>query len=205
MTSPLSIEAFQDITNVSRETLDRLTTYWTLLEKWQAKINLVGPSTLSDPWRRHMLDSAQLAPLVPSGARHLVDMGSGAGFPGLVLAIMGVAEDITLIDSDHRKAVFLREAARITETRLTVLATRLEHAEVDSADVITSRALAPLDRLVQYSQRFAASDCVCLFLKGQDVEKELTKLPKNRYRTSRTTPSRTDPGGSILVLEGLPG
>lgn len=201
----LTPEDFLRETGVSRETLDRLQAYWGLLEKWQKSINLVGPSTLGDPWRRHLLDSAQLAPLVPRGTHRLIDMGSGAGFPGMVLAIMGVAEHVTLIDSDQRKSVFLREAARITGTRLTVQVGRLERIDVQKADVITARALAPLDKLVQYAQRLVAENNTVLFLKGQDIENELTRLPNNMYRTARTCSSLTDKSGSILVLEGLSG
>lgn len=203
--TPLPVQGFQTQTGVSRETLDRLRAYWALVEKWQPRVNLVGPSTLADPWRRHMLDSAQLAPLVPEGTAHLIDLGSGAGFPGLVLAILGVAERITLIESDQRKAVFLREAARITEAPATVVADRIERAAVPPADIITARALAPLDKLVQYARRFAGPHTRALFLKGQDVEAELTAATRDSIVRVDSVPSQTAPGASILVLEGLNG
>ena len=106
---------FRQVSGVSRETLERLRIYEALLRKWQAKINLVGPATLDDAWRRHFLDSAQLFPLLPANAQVVVDLGSGAGFPGLVLAVMGVPT-VHLIESDLRKAAFLREVARETAT-----------------------------------------------------------------------------------------
>ena len=122
---PLSPEAFAQRLHVSRETLKRLTVYLELLRRWQRAINLVGPATLVDPWRRHFLDCGQLAARIPAGAASLVDLGSGAGFPGMVLAILGVRE-IDLIESDRRKAQFLREVARATGTSVRVHAERIE-------------------------------------------------------------------------------
>lgn len=198
-------EAFQAATGVSRETLDRLAAYWALVEKWQPRVNLVGPSTLGDPWRRHMLDSAQLAPLIPAGTDRLVDLGSGAGFPGMVLAIMGAARRITLIESDGRKSVFLREAARIADAPVTVLPVRIEAAPAEPADIVTARALAPLDKLVLYARRFAGPSTRALFLKGQDVAAELTPATRGSIVRLDSVPSQTADGASILVLEGLNG
>src|SRR5918912_3476535 len=113
MSGPLTPEGFAELVPVSRETLDRLAAYLDLLRRWQRTINLVGAATLDDPWRRHLLDSAQLLRFLPEGVRRLVDLGSGAGLPGLALAILGVPE-VHLIESDRRKAAFLREAARAT-------------------------------------------------------------------------------------------
>ena len=133
---------FQAKSGVSRETLERLTIYADLLVKWQAKINLVGPETLADLWSRHMLDSAQLFPLIRPDAKRLVDLGSGAGFPGLVLGVMG-APDVHLVESDARKCAFLREAARLTGTTVTIHNKRIEQVAPLGADVVTARALAP--------------------------------------------------------------
>ena len=102
-------EGFQAATSVSRETLDRLRLYADLLIKWQKSLNLVGRSTIGDLWRRHMLDSAQLLPFIPARTTRLLDLGSGAGFPGMVLAILGV-RGVELVESDQKKAVFLRES-----------------------------------------------------------------------------------------------
>ena len=130
----MNADDFRQAAGVSRETLERLTAYADLLVKWQAKINLVGPDTIPSLWRRHFLDSAQVFPLLPQGIHRLVDMGSGAGFPGLVLAVMGVG-DVHLIESDARKCAFLREAARITGTPVTVHNARIENLAPLGADV----------------------------------------------------------------------
>lgn len=194
--------AFQAATGVSRETRERLEAYAALLVRWQKAINLVGPKTLPDLWRRHMLDSAQLRPLVPDDTLCLVDLGSGAGFPGLVLAIMGVT-NVHLIESDARKAAFLREAARITETKITVHATRIETVEGLAADVVTARAFAPLDRLLESASRFWQPETVGLFLKGQDIDAELTTAAKCWRFQAERFPSRSDPSGVILRVGGL--
>lgn len=194
--------AFQNATGVSRETLDRLAAYETLLRKWQPKINLVGPSTLSDAWRRHFLDSAQLFPLLPDSARVLVDLGSGAGFPGLVLAIMGVPE-VHLVESDSRKCAFLREAARVAEVRVTVHNKRIETVPAIAADVVTARALAPLSDLVGWAYPFIGSRGVALFPKGQNVAEELTDTTKYWKMRAERFDSRTDPTGTILRVSGI--
>jgi len=194
--------AFQKATNVSRETLDRLAAYEALLLKWQKTINLVGPSTLNDVWGRHFLDSAQLFPLIPESARVLVDLGSGAGFPGLVLAILGVPE-VHLIESDARKAAFLREAARATGATATVHNKRIEAVAPFPADVVTARALAPVNDLLNWAQPFLGTEATALFLKGQNVEDELTNTTKYwKMRTERFD-SVTDPKGCILRLSGI--
>ncbi len=194
--------AFADATGVSRETRDRLAAYEATLRKWQPRINLVGPSTLPDVWRRHFLDSAQLLPLLPEGARVLVDLGSGAGFPGLVLAVLGVPE-VHLIESDSRKCAFLREAARAAGARVTVHNTRIEAAPAMDADVVTARALAPLTELLGWAHRFIGTRGVGLFPKGQSVEEELTATTKFwKMRTERFD-SRTDPTGTILRVSGI--
>src|SRR3954469_8502096 len=154
---PLSPDEFAALTGVSRETLARLQAYAGLLTNWSGRINLVASSTLADPWRRHFLDSAQLYPLIPNplnpmGARTLIDLGSGAGFPGLVLAIMGI-EGVELVESDARKCAFLREAARVAGAKATVRNARIEAVPTHPVAVITARGCAPLDRLLQYSQR----------------------------------------------------
>lgn len=194
--------AFQAETGVSRETLDRLAAYEVTLRKWQPKINLVGPSTLPDAWRRHFLDSAQLFPLIPESARVLVDLGSGAGFPGLVLAIMGVPE-VHLVESDARKCVFLREAARAANAKVTVHNKRIEAVTGIEADVVTARALAPLTDLLAWAYPFIGNRGVAVFPKGQNVAEELTDTTKYwKMRTERFD-SRTDPTGTILRVSGI--
>lgn len=196
--STLSPVAFQRETNVSHETLDRLTVYADLLEKWQARINLVGPATLPELWRRHMLDSAQLHPLLGDGVRALVDLGSGAGFPGLVLAIMGVPE-VHLVESDARKCAFLREAARLTETPVTIHTARVEALDPWPVDVVTARALAPLPKLLGLAAPFLQHvGAEALFLKGETVERELTEARNQWNMTLDICRSRSDPAGVVL-------
>jgi 16S rRNA (guanine527-N7)-methyltransferase len=198
---PLAPEGFQTETGVSRETLDRLQRYADALVRWQARINLVAPATLPDLWRRHVLDSAQLLPLIPAGARRLIDLGSGAGFPGLVLAILGVPE-VHLIEADSRKCAFLREAARLTGAgSITVHNRRIEAMPAEAYDVVTARALAPLPELLKLARRFAGPGTVYLFPKGRGLAEELIKAPETATMRPDRIASRTDPGAAILKLE----
>jgi 16S rRNA (guanine527-N7)-methyltransferase len=192
-------EAFQADTAVSRETLTRLQGYADLLQTWNQKINLIGKTTAADLWRRHMLDSAQLMPLIPERCRSLLDLGSGAGFPGLVLGIMGIP-GIELVEADQRKAAFLREAARVAGAQVTVHAKRIEQLPAKTYNVVTARALAPIAELLELSQPFLSSESVCIFLKGQNVEAELTDAHKRWRICVSQHVSRTDPRGTIVCI-----
>ncbi len=195
-------EHFLSETGVSRETLDRLQIYADLLARWNRAINLVGPATLSDLWRRHMLDSAQLIPLLPTrDLLTLADLGSGAGFPGLVLALCDVGE-VHLIESDQKKTTFLREVLRETSTAATIHCERIESISDLQVDVVTARALAPLAELVAYAAPLMKPDGLCLFLKGQGIADELTRLPKALQDKCDRIPSRSDLSGCVLRLEG---
>ena len=195
-------EHFLSETGVSRETLDRLQIYADLLARWNRAINLVGPATLSDLWRRHMLDSAQLIPLLPTrDLLTLADLGSGAGFPGLVLALCDVGE-VHLIESDQKKTTFLREVLRETSTAATIHCERIESISDLQVDVVTARALAPLADLVAYAAPLMKPDGLCLFLKGQGIADELTQLPKALQDKCDRIPSRSDLSGCVLRLEG---
>jgi 16S rRNA (guanine527-N7)-methyltransferase len=187
------------LAGVSRETRERLNTYADLLRKWQRSINLVGPRTIDDLWNRHFTDSAQLLPLIPPSARVLVDFGSGAGFPGLVLAILGVSQ-VHLIESDQRKATFLREVARATGTPVTVHAKRIEQVTPFPADVVSARALAPLADLLGFAAPFLGPDSLCLFPKGQMAEDELTAASKIWNMNVDRIQSVTDPSATVLRL-----
>ena len=187
------------LAGVSRETRERLNIYADLLRKWQRSINLVGPRTIDDLWNRHFTDSAQLLPLIPSSARVLVDFGSGAGFPGLVLAILGVAE-VHLIESDQRKATFLREVARATGTPISVHAKRIEQVAPFPADIVSARALAPLGDLLGFAAPFLRPDSLCLFPKGQMVEDELSAASKTWNMTVDRIQSVTDSSATILRI-----
>jgi len=198
----LTPAGFAALTGVSRETLERLEAYAELLKRWSGRINLVSRNTLGDLWRRHFLDSAQLLPFIPAQTRSLVDLGSGAGFPGVVLAILGVS-GVELIESDARKSVFLREAARIANAPVKIVDSRIETVNPHTADVVTARACAPLDKLLPLAQRFIGPNTLCLFLKGEQVEEELTATRRRWRMTAARHPSRADPRGVILKLEHI--
>jgi 16S rRNA (guanine527-N7)-methyltransferase len=246
--------------NVSRETLQRLETYAALLTKWQARINLVGPATLPDLWRRHFLDSAQLIALLPPlrgkvgmggdaapgdsdqtpgegralrrGPPHpapaklaafakpsqpspaggegetaggtLVDLGSGAGFPGLVLAIM-TDWQVHLLDADQRKCAFLRQVALDCGvlTQVTIHAKRIEQVTGIAADVVTARACAPLDELLKLAAPLVGEKGTCLFLKGAQAEEELTAAERHWTMRLDKRGSITDPAGNVLIITQL--
>src|SRR5688500_8643620 len=204
--------------NVSRETLQRLEIYAALLVKWQAKINLVGPATLPDLWRRHFLDSAQLVNLLPQpdslpraggggslvGGGTLVDLGSGAGFPGLVLAIM-TDWRVHLLDSDQRKCAFLRQVALDCGvlTQVTIHSKRIEQVTGIAADVVTARACAPLGDLLALAEPFIGEKGTGLFLKGAQAEEELTQAQRHWTMRLDRRESISDPAGVILIVRHL--
>ena len=193
--------------SVSRETEAKLELYVGLLQRWQKIKNLVGPQTLPVIWTRHMADSAQLAAFVPDTARVLVDIGSGAGFPGLVLAVLFANRpgfQAHLIESNGRKAAFLREVARTLALPVSVHDVRIEDARAhlpEQIDVLTARALAPLSDLLTMRQKLTQNPCRMLFLKGQDVDAELTGAAKCWNIDSQIAASLTDPSGRILIVE----
>jgi len=197
---PLGPDGFAEIVPVSRETLSRLEAYADLLTRWSARINLVGRDTLPDLWRRHILDSAQLRAFVPEQARSMVDLGTGAGLPGLVLAILGVS-GVELVEANSRKCAFLREALRVTETTALLRPCRIEAAPRHRVDIVTARACAPLDRLLGLAAPFLGPDSQCLFLKGERVDEELTAAGENWTMAVSRCPSRSDPRGVVLRLQ----
>ncbi|MEQ8824116.1 MAG: 16S rRNA (guanine(527)-N(7))-methyltransferase RsmG [Filomicrobium sp.] len=205
---------FQAHFGVSDETLEKLKTYEALLKQWQKKINLVAPSTVDDVWHRHFADSAQLLALAPAGAKTWLDLGSGAGFPGIVLAILragsagqggadGWGQQI-LVESDTRKAAFLGEIARKTFVPVDIVAKRIELSSTQgrykSVDVVTARALAPLDRLLGLAEPFFGSQTVGLFPKGRDVAQEIETAEKAWRFTYQLIDSLTDPSSRIAVV-----
>lgn len=194
----MSPEEFAAETGVSRETLDKLRRYEALLLEWRPRVNLVGLSTLPDLWHRHFLDSAQLLPLLPPGGG-LVDLGSGAGFPGAVLAAMEVS-NVHLIESDGRKCAFLDALNETLGLGMTVHRDRIEQMAAWKAPCLTSRALAPLVRLLGWAEAFIGPETICLFPKGQTVEQELTEAAKQWNMTVECLPSRTSPTGTVLRL-----
>jgi 16S rRNA (guanine527-N7)-methyltransferase len=168
---------------VSRESLARLDRYVSLLETWQKSQNLIGSSTRGDIRNRHVADSVQLLPLLPPGPCRILDIGSGAGFPGLPLAICRGDLSVYLVEGNAKKASFLREALRITGSSggkvLNIRAESLTPSLIGGVpDVIVSRAAAPLWRLLDLGSRTAGPDTVYLLHKGQDVDAELTEATK---------------------------
>jgi 16S rRNA (guanine527-N7)-methyltransferase len=190
---------------VSRETWARLDTFVALLLDRQKVMNLVGPSAIRNLWTRHVADSLQLLALAP-GARTWIDLGSGAGFPGLVLAcaLADTSEaEVHLVESTQKKAAFLRETAQALGIPAIVHAQRIEdfvRSKPRAFDVVTARALAPLDRLLGYAIPLLKRGTVGLFPKGQDVEAELTAASKSWKIDAELLPSKTDPHGRILLI-----
>ncbi len=200
---PFGPEDFAAKTNVSRETLARLKAYADLLTDWNARHNLVSKNSLSDLWERHMWDSAQLAPLVPPEARSLADLGSGAGFPGLVLAAMLPGVAVTLHEATAKKCAFLQAAADRMGLHVTIENARMEELSHRAFDVVTARACAPLPLLLEYAHSFVGPNSVCLFLKGQNVGSELTKASKCWKMKASQVASQTDPSGAIVTVREL--
>ena len=196
MNVPAPLAAMLD---VSRETMHRLETYVGLVETWQPRVNLVSPASLPDIWMRHVWDSAQLAAYMPGGSPRLVDVGSGAGFPGLVLAILTDAE-CHLVESDQKKAIFLSTVIRECGLTATVHNHRVETLPCLDAAIITARALAPLDRLMPLLATQLRPGTRCLFLKGAKAASELAALGRPANLTWHLHPSLTNPDGSVIDL-----
>jgi len=199
---PLDGAGFAGIIPVSRETLARLTAYVDLLIKWNQRINLIGPQTVADIWRRHILDSAQLIRFLSPERGALVDIGTGAGLPGMVLAILGVS-DIHLVESDARKAAFLMEASRVTGAAVNIHIARIEAVPVIPATYIASRALAPLSLLLGYAERFLKPGASCYFHKGSHWSDELADARQTWHFTPIIHQSLSDPLGVVLHLESI--
>jgi len=196
-------EEFAAQANVSRETLARLKAYADILVDWNARHNLVAKSTLPDLWWRHFWDSAQLVPLIPETARTLADLGSGAGFPGLVIAAMRPGLAVTLHEATTKKCAFLQAAADRMGISVAIQNARLEDLPRHPFDLVTARALAPLPQLLTYAQNFVGPNSVCLFLKGQNVGSELTEAHKYWNINASQVPSQTDPSAAIVIVREL--
>lgn len=203
----MSAEAFHAARNVSRETLDRLRAYESLLRKWNPAINLVAKSTLEDMWSRHFLDSTQIYDLAPKNALRWADLGSGGGFPGLVVAILAVGDDrhlaVTLVESDQRKAAFLMAAARELGLKLVVRADRIESLPPLNADVLSARALAPLEQLIGHAERHLSPHGVALFPKGANHAAEMKQALEKWRFSYEASPSATDADAVIYQIMGV--
>jgi 16S rRNA (guanine527-N7)-methyltransferase len=180
----------------------RLRTFAALLLRWNTTLNLVAPRDIDVLWDRHIADSLQLVPLMPTGVTRGIDLGTGGGFPGLVLAIAtGVPFD--LIESDHRKASFLRTAILETKAPATVHCCRIEQATVPPASLVTARALAPLPRLLPMAARLLTEGGTCLLLKGARAQEELEAAERDWTMTVERAQSRTSADGVVLRLTGV--
>ncbi|MGE5266378.1 MAG: 16S rRNA (guanine(527)-N(7))-methyltransferase RsmG [Deltaproteobacteria bacterium] len=207
-------DSFAEIFGVSRETALKFESYAALLKQWQKAVQLVAPSTLDVLWSRHFADSAQLMALCPQDARTWLDLGSGGGFPGLVIALM--ASDpaigaprmrVTLVESDSRKAAFLREVARQTGCAVDILGTRIESSstrdKVGTVEVVSARAVAPLTELLGLAYPFWGPTTVGLFLKGREVEKEVDAARQVWDFELELKPSLTDISSRVARIRNL--
>jgi len=198
-----------DALNVSRETSARLSDYVDLLKKWQKTINLVSNNTLDDVWDRHILDCGQIFPFTGDAVSKIMDVGSGAGLPGLVLAIMrhgqwgDEATPVTLVESDQRKCAFLSVAAHSCGVSVDIRNQRLEALEAMQPDIITARALASVDTLLDWTKAQHHPMLKCVFLKGEQVDEELTSLSEKPNIKVEKSPSLSQGNGVILRLTGL--
>ena len=199
-------QIFAEQTDVSHETLEKYDIWHKLLIKWNAKINLVAKSTLPEFWVRHALDSWQITPYLRVEDRHVLDFGSGAGFPGIACAIK-LSEmancRVTLVESAGKKASFLRTVIRELDLSAHVHGDRLEALEPFPADVITARAFAPLPRLFNYASPFLSDHTQLILLKGGAVDEELKDVSKEWTFTYKTVKSLSDEDGCVLIIKNL--
>jgi 16S rRNA (guanine527-N7)-methyltransferase len=187
---------------VSRETEERLTAYADLLLRWNRTINLISRRDEPFLWERHIADSIALAPCLPDEDGAAIDLGSGAGLPGLVLAIV-TGRHFHLVESDQRKSAFLREAIRATAAPATVHPVRIETLTLPPAPVVTARALAPLDTLLGWATPLLTPNGVCVFPKGRSVEAELTQAAAQWHMRVERVASATDPTATILRISEI--
>ena len=200
-------EDFINFYKVPCETIYKLSVYRERLVEWNQKFNLIAPSTIPHIWTRHFLDSAQLMPFIPESAHIAADMGSGAGFPGLVLGVMaqGLKKplQIHVIESTGKKADFLQAVTDELELNIVVRRERIEAIRDLKADIVMARALKPLPDLLGYANHLAYKGTRCLFLKGRNISEELTRAQKQWIFQSEIFPSRSDDSGRIIVLSDI--
>ena len=194
--------------DVSRETYEKFIIFYKTLIKWQKSINLISRNSMENVWERHFLDSAQLYKITKEIDGNIVDFGSGAGFPGLILAMMG-HKNIHLVESDQKKCTFLREVSLLSKTDVTVHNNRIENLEFFDVELITARALAPLNKLIDYVEAFTNKSPTnqrhpkMLFLKGKSYKEEISKLSKSQNFFIEEFESITDKSGKILHINKL--
>ncbi|MCT6842245.1 MAG: 16S rRNA (guanine(527)-N(7))-methyltransferase RsmG [Commensalibacter sp.] len=193
------IKNYPFLKSVSRETIEKLEIYISLLQQWNKKINLVSQQGMDQVWKRHVYDSFQLIRYLDSSVKSIADLGSGGGFPGLILAL-STDIPVILIESDKRKTIFLREVLRQTKTQATVLCQRIENVNAISVDVVTARALTSLTQLLEFSKNILNKNGYCLFLKGRSVNLEIEEAQKNWKINYKTFSSQTNADGVIVKI-----
>lgn len=198
---------FQNEFDVSRETMDRLDQYAALLEKWNPAINLVSKSTIALLWQRHFHDSAQMYQFRCENTRHWVDLGSGGGFPALVLAVLALESNpedrFTLVESDVRKVAFLQTVIRELGLNAVAIAERIEKVPPMEADILTARALSSLDKLLEYAETHLKPSGLAVFPKGETFKKEIEDTVGHWKFELEEFTSKTNPNGAILKIGGL--
>lgn len=203
----MTLEEFAVLAPVHPESLGDYDSWERLLRKWNTRINLVAPKSLPDFWRRHALDSAQILPLIPNKTRTIVDFGSGAGFPGIAIAIQakhaGLDQTIHLIESAGKKASFLKTVSREAGLPTVIHADRIEALPNLNADIITARAFAPLNRLLPLAARHLKESGKIILLKGLAVESEVSLARQDWNFHLDQTQSLTDETGSVISITGL--
>lgn len=193
------IKKYPFLKSVSRETIEKLEIYISLLQQWNKKINLVSQQGMDQVWKRHVYDSFQLIRYLDSSVKSIADLGSGGGFPGLILAL-STDIPVILIESDMRKTIFLREVLRQTKTQATVLCQRIENVNAISVDVVTARALTSLTQLLEFSKNILNKNGYCLFLKGRSFNLEIEEAQKNWKINYKTFSSQTNADGVIVKI-----
>lgn len=193
--------------NVSRETVDMLKSYEQLVRKWNPTINLASKQSMAELWSRHIVDSAQIFPHIPEASKLCLDVGSGGGFPGIVLATMSTAQlqdrQFILVESDQRKATFLRQVIRSLKLKAEVRSERIESIDKIGADFFTARALAPLSKLLVFAQQHLDPHGVCIFPKGENHLEEIKDAQKLFRFEYQLIQSLTDPKSAILKIHGI--
>ena len=207
--SIIKYDDFCSFQYVSRETYDKFRIFYETLIKWQKSINLISNSTLESIWSRHILDSAQLYKYTQNVNGNILDFGSGAGFPGLILAMMG-NENINAVESDEKKCIFIKEVARLSNTKIIIHNSRIEKLKFLKPEIITARALAPLKKLIEYIEDYMKQGDnlkqklpKLLFLKGKNYKQEVLELKKNRNFDISVFPSISDKYGKVLYIKNI--
>ena len=207
----MKVKSYNDfclLLNVSRETYEKFVIFHKTLIKWQNSINLISKKSTDNVWERHFLDSAQLYKITKNIDGNIIDFGSGAGFPGMILAMMG-NKNIHLVESDQKKCTFLREVSMLSETNVTVHNNRIENLKFFDVELITARALAPLNKLIDYAEAFTNKSSTnkilpkLLFLKGKSYKKEMFELNDRQSFSIEEFESITDNFGKILYINKI--